>query len=151
MAYTRKPRTFQVVFEEPHPLAGLTLVTQALNVKEFAEFGLKLAAVTEIEQAGTDAEQLRQLAHLLDSVDEVRAMFAEALISWDMLEEDGTPTPATLAGVRSLSDDEFYGLVGEWLSAIGGVSPALEKGSGSGETSPELSLLMEPLSQNLAS
>lgn len=145
MAYTRKARTFNVVFEEPHPLAGLSLVTKALNVKEFAAFGLKLAAVTEIQQAGSDAEQLKQLAHLLDSVDEVRCMFAEALISWDMEEEDGTPTPATLPGVQSLSDDEFYGIVGEWLTAIGGVDPALGKDSGSGETSPELSSLMEPL------
>lgn len=151
MTYVRKPKVFRVVFEEPHPLAGLVLQTHAVSVKEFAAFGLKLAEVSELDQAGTDAEQLAALKHLLGSLDEVREMFAEKLIGWEMEEEDGTPTPATLAGVQSLSDDEFFGIVNEWLTAVGGVDQAMEKDSSSGGTSPELSGLMEPLSLSPAS
>jgi hypothetical protein len=146
MSYKRKPKVFRVSFEDPHPLAGLTLKTHALSVREFAEFGLKLAAVAEIEQAGTDAQKLASLSGLLDSVDRVRELFAEALIEWDMEEEDGSPTPATLEGVQSLTDEEFFGIVNEWLSAIGGVGDDLGKDSSSGESIPALSDLMEPLS-----
>lgn len=151
MTYVRKPKVFKVAFEEPHSLAGLSLQTHGLSVKEFAAFGLKLGAVAEIEQAGTNAEKLSQLSGLLGAVEEVRSMFAEKLISWDMQEEDGSPTPATPDGVNLLSDDEFFTLVAEWLSAIGGVDESMGKDSTHGETFQELSNLMEPLSQNQAS
>jgi hypothetical protein len=151
VAYVRKPKVFKVSFEEPHFLAGLTLQTHAVSVREFAEFGIKLSDAARIEQAGTDAEKLRGLGALIDSLDQVRQMFAEKLISWDMEEEDGSPTPATLDGVMSLDDQEFYGIVGEWMTAVGGVDESLGKDSGSGGTSPELSALMEPLQPSQAS
>jgi hypothetical protein len=151
VAYVRKPKVFKVSFEEPHFLAGLTLQTKSVSVREFAEFGLKLGEAAQVENAGTDAAKLRGLALLLTSLDEVREMFAEKLISWDMEEENGEPTPATLEGVMSLDDKEFYGIVGEWLDAIGKPDEDLGKDSGSGATSPELSDLMEPLSPSQAS
>ncbi len=146
MAYTRKPKVFKVSFEEPNTLAGLTLTTRALSVKDFAEFGLKLADVSELENAGTDRERLNKLSHLLDSLEEVRVMFADKLISWNMEEEDGSETPASVDGVMSLSDEEFYSIIGEWLSAVGGVEENLGKDSDSGEITQGLSQLMEPLS-----
>lgn len=146
MAYTRKPKVFRVSFEEPHPLAGLTLQTKGLSVKEFAAFGLRLADVAQIDAAGTDVEKLAELKGLIGAIDEVKEMFADALISWDMQEEDGSPTPATLEGVQSLTDDEFFGIVNEWLVAIGGVDDETGKASAPGGV-PALSDLMEPLSQ----
>jgi hypothetical protein len=146
VAYTRKPKVFRVSFEEPHPLAGLTVQTKGLSIKEFAAFGLRMGDVAQIEQAGTDAEKLGELRDLVDAIDEVRSLFADALIEWDMLNEDGSPVPPTLDGVKSLDDDEFFGIVNEWLEAIGGPSPDLGKGSGLGGTIPDLSDLMEPLS-----
>jgi hypothetical protein len=151
MAYVRKPTTYNVIFEEPHPLAGLTIKTKAMSAREFAAFGLRLAEAAEVEKAGTDAEKLRQLGTLMDSLEKVREMFAEKLISWDMEEENGEPTPATLEGVMLLDDKQFYGIVEEWLTAVGGVDDKTGKDSGSGEISRELSELMDPLSQNQAS
>lgn len=151
MTYIRKPKVFRVSFEDPHPLAGLSIQTKGLSVKEFAAFGLRLGEVNQIDKAGTDAEKLADLRDLVGAIDEVRQMFADALISWDMQEENGTPTPATLAGVQSLDDDEFFGIVNEWLEAIGGVGDALGKDSGAGESVPALSDLMEPLPTSQAS
>ena len=151
MTYVRKRNLVRVVFEEPHFLAGLSIQTESVSVREIAEFGLKLAEASQVEKAGTDVEKLRGLGGLLDSLDEVRAMFAEKLLEWDMVEEDGEPTPATLVGVKRLDDKEFYGIVGEWLAAFGELDENTGKGSGSGETSPELSDLMEPLSPSQAS
>jgi hypothetical protein len=146
VAYTRKPKVFRVSFEEPHPLAGLTIQTKGLSVKEFAAFGLRLGEVALVEKAGSDADQLAELKNLMGAIDEVKAMFADALIEWDMLNEDGTPVPATLEGVVSLDDDEFFGIVNEWLVAIGGVDDSTGKESSPGAI-PILADSMEPLSQ----
>jgi hypothetical protein len=151
MAYVRQTTIVKVIFVEPHPLAGLTIRTQSASVREFTEFGLLLAHATQVEQAGTDMDKLHGLGDLLASLDEVRHKFAGKLIDWDMQEENGDPTPATLDGVMSLSDKEFYGIITEWLSAVGGVDAALGKDSGSGATVRELSELMEPLSPSQAS
>jgi hypothetical protein len=147
VAYTRKPKVFRVSFEEPHPLAGLTVVTKGLSIKEFAAFGLRMGQVESIQQNGLDAKNVEEL---IAAFDEVRTLFAEALVEWDMLDEDGTPTPATLEGVQSLTDNEFFGIVSEWLNAVGGPSPDLGKDSGLGGTIPALSDLMEPLSPSPA-
>jgi len=146
VAYTRKPKVFRVSFEDPHPLAGLTVQTKGLSIKEFAAFGLRMGDVAQIESAGTDAQKLEGLKNLVDAIDEVREMFADALIEWDVLNEDGSPVPADLEGVRSLDDEEFFGIVNEWLEAIGGPGPDLGKGSESGGSIPALSDLMEPVS-----
>lgn len=151
MTYRRKEQRVRVRFEEPHFLAGLEVVTHKLSVAEFAQFGLRLAEVTELQSAGTQAEQLSALSRLVTAVDDVRQLFADKLVEWDMENEDGSPTPTTLAGVQSLSDDEFFGIVNEWLDAVGGVPDELGKDSGPGETNLELSGLMEPLSPSQAS
>lgn len=151
MTYVRKSTIVKVIFEDPHPLAGLTVRTQSTSVREFAEFGLMLAQAVQVDQAGSDMAKLHGLGDLLASLDDIRHKFAGKLIDWDMQEEDGSPTPATLDGVMSLDDKEFYGIITEWLSAVGGVDAALGKDSGSGATSPELSDLMEPLSPSQAS
>jgi hypothetical protein len=122
-----------------------------VSVKEITEFGLLLAQAVQVEQAGSDMDKLHGLGDLLASLDDVRHKFADKLISWDMQEEDGSPTPATLDGVMSLSDGEFYGVLNEWLTAAGGVNKNLGKDSGSGGTVRELSELMEPLSPSQAS
>ena len=151
MAYTRKPSVFKVSFEEPHALAGLTLHTRALSIKDFAAFGLKMGQFGDDSVLGTDVERLEALTEQLGVFDDIRVMFADALISWDVEDEDGTPAPPTVDGVNSLSDEEFITIVSEWLEAIGGVDAGLGKDSGSGESIPVLSDLMEPLSSNLAS
>jgi hypothetical protein len=150
MAYTRKSSVFKVMFEEPHPFAGLTLCTRSLRIAEFAEFGITMEQLGKpLDGSGTGMfDGVSALTELLDSA---RAMFADALVSWDMIEEDGTPTPPTVEGVNLLEDMEFLNLVGEWLKAIGTPGDSLGKDSSSGETIPELSALMEPLSASQVS
>lgn len=151
MPFVRKSSQYRVTFEDPNPLAGLQIVTKGLSVKEFAEFGMRMADIGKLDQVGTEAQKLDQLRGVVGALGEVKAKFAEALIEWDMTEEDGSPTPATLAGVEMLDDDLFFALVNEWLTAIGGPSPDLGKDSGHGESIPDLSALMEPLPPSLLS
>ncbi len=152
MGYTRKQKVFKVSFADDHQFAGLTLTTRGLTVKEFVEFGIRLQGVGEAMQGAVRPdEQMAALDSLSDALTVVRGMFADALMSWNMTEEDGTPTPPTVEGVTMLDEMEFLTLVEEWLNAIGGVSAPLGKDSTGGVTSPELSPLMEPLSVNQVS
>lgn len=157
MTYVRKTKVFKVTFEEGHAFGGLTMTTRVLKIAEYAEFGIRLSTVTGGVVVGATIEaQQAHLEHLKAAIADAQELFADVLIEWDMQEEDGTPTPATLDGIRLLEDSEFMSLLNGWLSAIGGSAVAdsgdgLGKDSGSGETSPELSALMEPLSPSQAS
>ena len=151
MAYVRKDKVFRLRFDDGHQFAGLDLSTRSVSIRELSTMGLGLDKSREALSHGTDSEKLSALGGFCDTLDELRVSFAGYLISWNMEEEDGTPTPADLDGVNRLDDTEFLDLVGFWMTAIGGVSEEEGKGSGSGETSPELSALMEPLSPSQAS
>jgi hypothetical protein len=69
--------------------------------------------------------------------------FAKALVSWNLEEEDGTPIPATLEGVKGQEIEFILTLIMEWMGTIGGISDPLASRSTSGETSLELSIPME--------
>ncbi len=71
--------------------------------------------------------------------------FAEALVSWNLEEEDGTPVPPTLESVHAQEITFIMPIVTAWMDAVAGVSSDLGKDSGSGETFPEGSLPMETL------
>lgn len=150
MGYKRKaPKVFKVAFAEGHEFEGLEMTTRGLSVAEFAEFGIKLQRLgTGLGDQDTPEDAVEALKAFMGALDASRAGFADALLSWNMEEDDGTPTPANLEGVNRLDDVMFLSLVREWLEAIGGVGDDLGKDSGSGETSPELSSLMEVSSLN---
>jgi hypothetical protein len=144
VGYVRKQKVFRVEFTDEHSLAGLELLTRSLSIKEFAEFGLQIAAIGEVvDSASSPEDQLLAISQMSTGVDMVKKSFADALISWNMEEEDGSPTPPTADGVGRLDDMEFLSMVGSWLEALGGVLAPVGKGSGSGETTPELSLPMD--------
>lgn len=72
-------------------------------------------------------------------------MVAEALVSWDLEDENGTPLPATLEGIEELELADIMGIISAWTERMTGVDPDLGKDSPSGEPSLELSGLMEAL------
>jgi hypothetical protein len=149
MSYTRKPKVFKVTFGDGHEFEGLSITTRGLSVADFADLAQRLSGVADVFEGEADqSQQIAALRGLTEQLGPLRATFADALMSWDMTEEDGTPTPATLDGINLLEDMEFLTLVGAWVDAIGGVSAPLGKASPSGGTSPVLSGLMEPLSVN---
>lgn len=152
MSYVRKAKVFSLEFGEDTGFPGLDMRTKSPDIEEFSALGLKLQEIGEtMNGAGTLGEQLESVARLKTKLVGIREMFAHFLISWSMMEEDGTPTPATVEGVSRLDSMEFLGLITTWLTAIGGVENSLGKDFGSGGTSPELSDLMESLSQSQAS
>ncbi|WP_318205396.1 hypothetical protein [Streptomyces sp. SCL15-4] len=75
--------------------------------------------------------------------------FGDALVSWNLETEDGTPVPCTREGLFSIDNDLALSLAKEWIDCLGGkvdeASP-LDSNSPSGEPSPVASIPMETLS-----
>lgn len=130
MGYRRTPKVYNIKFADDSAYPGLEAQLRSLSTAQF------LAA------EGRTEANMREMVEL----------FADRLISWN-LEDDktGQPVPTTLEAVLAedwvMIDDIFT----EWLSAIRGVPAPLETNSPAGETSPEVSIPMEPLSPSLAS
>jgi hypothetical protein len=86
---------------------------------------------------------------------ELKAMFerfAEALLSWNLEDDNGVPVPATVDGIKSQDVDLILAIIAAWQSArTGDVSAPKEPPSSVGLPSLVESLPMEPLSPNLAS
>jgi hypothetical protein len=100
---------------------------------------LNLLGYAETEQDGEEANGLvRQLE-----------AFGDALVSWNLEDEDGTPVPCTREGLFSIDNDLALALATEWIERLGGkvdeASP-LDGTSPSGELSQVASIPMEALS-----
>lgn len=76
-------------------------------------------------------------------------IFASALVSWNLLDENDREVPATLEGVMSQDATMVLEIVRAWGAALNGVPAPLDGGSASGATLPEASLGLESASQSL--
>lgn len=68
--------------------------------------------------------------------------FVDALIKWNLEDEDGNSVPTTIEGVESLDLPFVQEIIDAWVSAASEVSKELGKDSPSGETSQEVSIPM---------
>jgi hypothetical protein len=111
----------------------------------------------QVRAASVPVGRLLELVDMADklkagqakALSEVRGLFeafTEALRSWNLEEDDGTPVPATGAGVLSLEFGFASELILAWFDAIGDVPDPLERRSTVTLPSEELSIPMEVLS-----
>ncbi len=100
---------------------------------------LRLVSVTEAEgEAAEKSGIVRQLEE-----------FGDALIEWNLEDEDGKPIPCTRDGLFSIDNDLALALATEWMDRLGGKvdeSGPLPQSSPSGEPSLVASVPMEALS-----
>ena len=122
MGFKHQAKVYKLVFDDP-ALEGLEVRCRSLSIGEVEDDDIRV-----FEQ------------------------FAEALISWNLEDDNGQVLPATLESVRGYPDYEFMSLLANtWVEAVTGVSDELGKDSASGKQSLEASLPMETLSPSLAS
>jgi len=76
-------------------------------------------------------------------------VFGQALVSWNLEEEDGTPIPATYESLKDQDVDFVLKLIGGWFRAITSTDSPLNENSSDGATSEDLLRLMDASSQNL--
>lgn len=139
MGFVKKSTIYKLVFEDPD-LEGLVVRAKGVSIERF----LAIATLSDGVDPSDPVEGLRQL-------DDLFKVFAAVLVDWNLEEEDGTVTPATLDGIRSLEIEFFLSIFDAWMTAIATVSGPLHKSSSAGSGQMELSLPMEALSESLVS
>lgn len=138
MGFKREPKGYQLKFADSE-LQGLEVTAASLNIGRFLDFQ---AAQAKQAQGGEEAD---------GASGDMLTMFAEALISWNLLDKDDVPVPATLAGLRAQDLDFGMTLIRSWMDAINGVSSPLPQTSAAGQQSVEVSIPMDIPSSSLAS
>lgn len=129
MGFKVKRKVFRLVFKDTD-LEGLEVMARSLTTGQLIE-------LQEAQKGGMHAA--------------VTTMFAAALVSWNLEDEDGSPVPATLEGVRSMEIDFNNAVIGAWTDAVVGVKAPLSPTSSDGQPSVEASIPMDVPSVSLAS
>ncbi|MFI1889813.1 hypothetical protein [Streptomyces jumonjinensis] len=97
---------------------------------------LELVGLSAEDEPGSAPHVVRQLER-----------FADALISWNIEEENGAPTPASREEFFRLDETLALALATEWVERLGGkVDGPLPQSSPAGEPSPVASIPTETLS-----
>lgn len=127
MGYRKVPRIYTLEFDGD--LEGLVVKAKAIK------FG-KVRRLLSI--MGDDTQET-------EAMQEIVTTLTEALLAWNMEDEQGVEIPLNEAGIDDLEYPEVIAITNKWLDAITGPSEELGKGSSSGETSLARSLTMEAL------
>lgn len=157
MGHRIQRKVFVLKFAPGSELDGATVKVRSMPFGQFTAMvglagtvgeAINEAATAEKILANIDPQDVAQMGRFL-------AGFGEALVEWDLEEEDGSPIPATVEGVAGLDTDVALEMIMPWLDALQGgfrdPGSPLHGGSGSGASSPEASLPMAPLSASQAS
>lgn len=138
MGYKVKRKAYRLRFEDPD-MDGLVVLVHGMNTGKFIEFQSAKAAQAEdgAEERGATEEMCR--------------MFIDALVEWNIEDDDGNPLPPTMDSLKSLDLDFSMTMVNAWPEAVKGVSDPLPQTSTDGSTSVEASIPMAVPSSSLAS
>jgi hypothetical protein len=132
MGYRVKRKILNLRFEDP----------------DYAGFECR-AHSTSVEKVLDLADQAEAARRGSIEVAELIAAFGDALISWNLEDDEGRPVPATTEGVRRADLVWILPVILAWVDAMVNVSAGLGKDSTSGQRFPEVSIPMEIPSPNL--
>lgn len=140
MGYRRERRIIRLVFEDEE-LAGLEVRARSVSLGRMLDL---------LDLADRAKEQDRQ------AIEHIFRMFADALESWNLEDENDTPVPLTYEGLLGQDTDFVMDLVLAWKDGVAGIRVPLDQPSSDGSASQttagaELLIPMEPLSASLAS
>lgn len=139
--YKREAKVYRLNFTDPE-MDGLVVMAKSISTGRLMQL-MRLAVRFSEEQGGTSrAFSDEDLA----AIDGLLAGFAQALVEWNLLDDDDQPVPANLEGLQDQEFDFVLTIIMAWLNAVGAVSPDLGKDSNSGPRFPEVSLPTERLS-----
>lgn len=134
MGYVRQKKIFVLRFEDPE-LEGLEVRATSTSLGSL----LELVSLAEIGKGKRfDMADVKRLDELFD-------LFVNCLQSWNLEEEDGSPIPTTLAGLKSQDMTFVMDLIMAWMDGVVSIPTPLSKKLNSGEQSEVPPLTMEPL------
>lgn len=138
MGYKAKKKHYRLKFAEDTDMAGLEVTMTSISTGQM----LRLQQLSGMGAAATKDPKV---------FGEMIKIFAGAIESWNLEDDDDTPVPATVAGAMAQDPDFIMAIISAWTMAIVGVSRPLDEPSTSGANALEASMPMETLSSNPAS
>jgi hypothetical protein len=115
-----EPKQYNLVFEDP-ALDGLQVQLTGMSLGQALEFDtLRLAPWAGVED---NAKRARATAETI----------AAHLVGWNLVEQDGSPTPLTADGLLSHDGDVQRAIVTAYVQAVRGVPAPLDSESTPGE------------------
>ncbi|MGA5435483.1 hypothetical protein ACPCIZ_12915 [Streptomyces cellulosae] len=126
MGYRAEKKKIVVRFAQDHDLYGFEATFQGMDIRTY----LKIVGMD-----GSKAESLGEGIHRC----------AEALLDWNLEDEDGNPVPATADAFMAQDHHFVMAVSSAWFSGLAGVQEGspLAENSPSGEKSPEAQIPME--------
>lgn len=143
------PRTVYTLDFSGTELDGLEVKARSVSVGTLLEF-TQMADLAE-RLTGDEATQTADGMEVMRVVGELLASFAEVLRDWNLVDEDGTPVPADLHGLRSLEFRHAMAIITTWTRAASDVPAPLSNGSSGGVPPLEPSIPMDVSSASQAS
>lgn len=138
MGYKPKRTLYKLNFAETEH-SGLEVTTRAVTVDGLLEITGLAAAVDGITPEQADAESARRVSELIDR-------FARILVSWNVVDDDDQPVPATREGLGSQDFPFVMAIILAWITEMSQAPPPLPNASTSGAPTLEASIPMAPSS-----
>lgn len=144
MGFTPRSTIYTLLFEGTD-YEGLEVRMRATKLGALFDAGdlLAIGKRVGVDVAPTAAEMGRITAEFEE--------LAAHLVSWNVEDEDGTPVPADLEGLKAQELPLVVRIIKAWQQAMGDVAPPLSNSSSSGRPPDALFMPMEPLAGSLAS
>lgn len=136
MAYVRERRVYRLAFADDD-MNGLEVRARSVPLGQFFHLAKLLSKGLTLGD--------------VDQVSELFSGFADALVDWNLENEDG-PVPATLDGLYAQDIDFVLPVIEAWIDAVGGgPNPNPRRPGGATDGRMEASLPVEPLTAPLVS
>lgn len=110
MGYKRERRTYVMEFADPE-YEGLEIRVRSIPIRE----------LTYLMSLNPEAAEGEERA---SSINKLMSAFAEALVSWNMTDENDQPLPTTLEYIESEDADFVMTCIAQWMKAMSQVDDA---------------------------
>jgi hypothetical protein len=127
MGFRKEPTLYRLKFED-ESFEGLEVMAKSVPLKDFL-------ALNKMSSETDSAKQVEQSEALFRK-------FAEALISWNLEDENGKPVPTTYNGLVSQEMAFVTEIIKAWMDAIASVPKTSKSNSNGSGTYPEVSIPM---------
>lgn len=139
MGFRVQRKAYRLVFKGTE-LDGLEVTMRSLSTGQLIELEEVRLAARAPGASAAESKSKRAVE-----------MMADALISWNAEDEDGTPLPPSMAGLMAQDIDFLNAIQDAWIAAINGVPGPLSETSSDGAPSLEESIPMDVPSPSLTS
>lgn len=135
MGFKAKKKLYKLIFAD-EDMAGLEVTMTSVPMGD-----LMSLQQLDPKRAANDPAEFRELL----------GIFAGAMLSWNLVDDNDQPVPITVDAFLKQDIDFIFAIIDAWSTAVAGVSAPLDGGSTDGATALEASMPMDVSSPSLSS